>query len=134
MFRNFDIAAVCELAKNSGAKFIADNIFASPVLQNTMKFGADIVVYSGTKHIDGQGRAMGGAVLSTEEFKEETLKPFLRHTGPCMSPFNAWVLLKGLETLKLRVKFGSIRICISVSKILNPSTTNRGSFLSFFRK
>ena len=68
-----------------------------------MKFGADIVVYSGTKHIDGQGRAMGGAVLSTEEFKEETLKPFLRHTGPCMSPFNAWVLLKGLETLKLRV-------------------------------
>ena len=98
-----DIAAVCELAKNHGAKVIADNIFASPVLQNTMKFGADIVVYSGTKHIDGQGRAMGGAVLSTEEFKEETLKPFLRHTGPCMSPFNAWVLLKGLETLKLRV-------------------------------
>ncbi len=98
-----DIAAVCELTKSYGAKVIADNIFASPILQNTMKFGVDIVVYSGTKHIDGQGRAMGGAILSTEEFKEEILKPYLRHTGPCMSPFNAWVLLKGLETLKIRV-------------------------------
>ena len=97
-----------------------------------MKFGADIVVYSGTKHIDGQGRAMGGAVLSTEEFKEETLKPFLRHTGPCMSPFNACSFERTGDSKT--ESFGSIRICISVSKILNPSTTNRGSFLSFFRK
>ena len=66
-------------------------------------YGADVVVYSGTKHMDGQGRVLGGAILSTQGFKEELLKPFLRHTGPSMSPFNAWVLLKGIETLKLRV-------------------------------
>jgi len=72
-------------------------------LQNPSKFGADIIVYSGTKHIDGQGRTMGGAILSSEKFREEILKPFLRHTGPCISPFNAWVLSKGLETVHLRV-------------------------------
>jgi len=75
----------------------------SPVLQNPSKFGTDIIVYSGTKHIDGQGRTMGGAILCSEKFREEILKPFLRHTGPCISPFNAWVLLKGLETVRLRV-------------------------------
>jgi len=75
----------------------------SPVLQNPSKFGADIIIYSGTKHIDGQGRTMGGAILSSEKFREEILKPFLRHTGPCISPFNAWVLSKGLETIHLRV-------------------------------
>jgi O-succinylhomoserine sulfhydrylase len=73
------------------------------VLQKCLGLGADIIVYSGTKHIDGQGRVLGGAILSTKAFKEELLKPFLRHTGPSLSPFNAWVLLKGLETLKLRV-------------------------------
>jgi len=75
----------------------------SPVLQNPSKFGADIIVYSGTKHIDGQGRTMGGAILSSEKFREEILKPFLSLTGPCISPFNAWILSKGLETVSLRV-------------------------------
>ena len=98
-----DIAGVCDIAKNNGTKVIVDNIFASSILQQPLKMGADIVIYSGTKHIDGQGRCLGGAVLSDEKFKEESLKPFIRHTGPCLSPFNAWVLLKGLETLQLRV-------------------------------
>ena len=98
-----DIEAVCKLAKKNNIKVVVDNILASPVLQNPSKFGADIIVYSGTKHIDGQGRTMGGAILSSEKFREETLKPFLRHTGPCISPFNAWVLSKGLETVGLRV-------------------------------
>ena len=98
-----DIKQVCNLAKNNKITTIVDNIFASPVLQQPIKFGADVVIYSGTKHIDGQGRAMGGAVCSTNKFKENILKPFLRHTGPCISPFNAWVLLKSLETIKIRV-------------------------------
>lgn len=99
-----DMAAVCDMAHEAGASVVVDNIFATPILQKPLEYGADIIVYSGTKHIDGQGRVMGGAVLSTEEFKEETLKPFTRHTGPACSPFNAWVLLKGLETLGLRVR------------------------------
>ncbi len=98
-----DIEKVCELAKSKKILTIIDNIFASPVLQSPKDFGADIIVYSGTKHIDGQGRVMGGAILTSSKFKEETLKPFLRHTGPCISPFNAWVLLKSLETIELRV-------------------------------
>ena len=98
-----DIEKVCELAKSKKILTIIDNIFASPVLQSPKDFGADIIVYSGTKHIDGQGRVMGGAILTSSKFKEETLKPFLRHTGPCISPFNAWVLLKSLETIDLRV-------------------------------
>ena len=98
-----DIEAVCKLAKKNNIKVVVDNILVSPVLQNPSKFGTDIIVYSGTKHIDGQGRTMGGAILSSEKFREEILKPFLRHTGPCISPFNAWVLSKGLETVRLRV-------------------------------
>ena len=98
-----DIKQVCNLAKKNKITTIVDNIFASPVLQQPVKFGADVIIYSGTKHIDGQGRAMGGAVCSTNKFKENILKPFLRHTGPCISPFNAWVLLKSLETIKIRV-------------------------------
>ena len=98
-----DIKHVCNLAKKNKITTIVDNIFASPVLQQPVKFGADVIIYSGTKHIDGQGRAMGGAVCSTNKFKENILKPFLRHTGPCISPFNAWVLLKSLETIKIRV-------------------------------
>lgn len=98
-----DIEKVCELAKSKKILTIIDNIFASPILQSPKDFGADIIVYSGTKHIDGQGRVMGGAILTSSKFKEETLKPFLRHTGPCISPFNAWVLLKSLETIELRV-------------------------------
>ncbi len=98
-----NIKQVCNLAKKNKITTIVDNIFASPVLQQPVKFGADVVIYSGTKHIDGQGRTMGGAVCSTNKFKENILKPFLRHTGPCISPFNAWVLLKSLETIKIRV-------------------------------
>ena len=98
-----DIKQVCNLAKKNKITTIVDNIFASPVLQQPVKFGADVIIYSGTKHIDGQGRAMGGAVCSTNKFKENILKPFLRHTGPGISPFNAWVLLKSLETIKIRV-------------------------------
>jgi O-succinylhomoserine sulfhydrylase len=98
-----DLGAVAEMAKAVGATIVVDNVFATPILQKPLTYGADIVVYSGTKHIDGQGRVLGGAILSTRKFKEELLKPFLRHTGPSISPFNAWILLKGLETLKLRV-------------------------------
>ncbi len=98
-----DISRVSELAHAAGAKVIIDNVFATPILQRPMEFGADIVVYSATKHIDGQGRCLGGAVLGSEEYCDDILKPFMRHTGPSLSPFNAWVLLKGLETLELRV-------------------------------
>jgi O-succinylhomoserine sulfhydrylase len=98
-----DMGAVCEIAHKVGACVVVDNIFATPILQKPLEYGADVIVYSGTKHMDGQGRVLGGAVLSTQKFKDELLKPFLRHTGPSLSPFNAWVLLKGLETLKLRV-------------------------------
>jgi len=99
-----DLAAVCDIAKAAGGNVVVDNIFATPILQRPLQYGADVIVYSGTKHMDGQGRVLGGAIMSTRKFKEELLKPFLRHTGPSISPFNAWVLLKGLETLKLRVE------------------------------
>ncbi|TAL03433.1 MAG: O-succinylhomoserine sulfhydrylase [Rhodospirillaceae bacterium] len=98
-----DLKAVCALARKAGAVVVVDNVFATPVLQKPLEFGADVVVYSATKHIDGQGRCLGGAVLGTKTFITEKLTPFLRHTGPSLSPFNAWVLLKGLETLDLRV-------------------------------
>ena len=99
-----DLAGVADIAKKAGLLVVVDNIFATPILQKPLNFGADVIVYSGTKHIDGQGRVLGGAIVSTKKFKEEMLKPFLRHTGPSISPFNAWVLLKGMETLKLRVE------------------------------
>jgi O-succinylhomoserine sulfhydrylase len=98
-----DIKNVCSLAKKFGAKVIIDNVFATPILQHPFELGVDIVVYSGTKHIDGQGRSLGGAIISDNEFHDKLLKPFMRHTGASMSPFNAWIMLKGLETLKLRV-------------------------------
>ncbi len=99
-----DIEAVSSLAHQAGAKVIVDNVFATPILQKPLQLGADIVAYSGTKHIDGQGRCLGGAVLSTAAHRKDVLQPFLKHTGPALSPFNAWVLLKGLETLELRVR------------------------------
>lgn len=99
-----DVAAVSELAHDAGATVIIDNVFATPVLQKPLQLGADIVVYSATKHIDGQGRTLGGAILGSEEYAMETLQPFIRHTGPSMSPFNAWVLLKSLETVAMRVR------------------------------
>ena len=98
-----DLAVVCDLAHRVGAKVIVDNVFATPVLQRPLEFGADIVVYSATKHIDGQGRCLGGAILGSEAFINEQLVPFYRHTGPSLSPFNAWVMVKGLETLELRI-------------------------------
>lgn len=99
-----DIEAVAALTHKAGGKLIVDNAFASPILQRPLEFGADIVTYSATKHIDGQGRSLGGAVLSNDShFIEKQLTPFYRNTGPSISPFNAWVLLKGLETLELRV-------------------------------
>jgi len=99
-----DIEAVCELAHAAGALVIVDNVFATPILQKPLQLGADIVVYSATKHVDGQGRCLGGVILGTDEFITDTVAPFLKHTGPSLSPFNAWVLLKGLETLDLRVR------------------------------
>mgnify|MGYP001614026069 CR=1 FL=1 len=98
-----DVRAVSDLAHEAGACVVIDNVFASPILQQPLELGADVVVYSATKHIDGQGRSLGGVILSTNEFAQTTLKDFLRHTGPALSPFNAWLLLKGLETLELRV-------------------------------
>ena len=98
-----DIRAVSDIAHSAGAVVVIDNVFATPLLQSPLCLGADIVVYSATKHIDGQGRCLGGVVLGREDFIEEKLHDFLKHTGPSMSPFNAWVLLKGLETLDLRV-------------------------------
>jgi O-succinylhomoserine sulfhydrylase len=99
-----DIAAVAEIAHAAGATLVVDNVFATPLWQSPLALGADCVVYSATKHIDGQGRCLGGVILSSEEFIQKHLHMYLRQTGPCMSPFNAWVLLKGLETLHLRVR------------------------------
>ncbi len=98
-----DIAAVAEVAHDAGARLVVDNVFATPILQKPLQLGADMVIYSTTKHFDGQGRTLGGAVLGGEEFITKELQFFLRHTGPALSPFNAWVQLKGLETLSLRV-------------------------------
>jgi O-succinylhomoserine sulfhydrylase len=99
-----DIAAVAEIAHAAGAKLVVDNAFASPVLQKPFTLGADVVIYSATKHIDGQGRVLGGAILGADDaFLDEHYKDLIRHTGPALSPFSAWVLLKGLETLELRV-------------------------------
>ena len=102
-----DIRAVCDLAHDAGALAIVDNAFASPALQRPMEFGADVVAYSATKHMDGQGRVLAGAVLGTEKWVQDTLLAFTRHTGPNLSPFNAWVILKSLETLDLRVRKAS---------------------------
>ena len=99
-----DIAAVARLTHRAGGSLVVDNVFATPLLQKPLELGADVVVYSATKHIDGQGRALGGAILSTNQYLKDDLGQFYRHTGPSLSPFNAWLLLKGLETLELRVE------------------------------
>jgi len=108
-----DVEAVAKLCKKHGAFFIVDNVFASPLLQHPLELGADCVIYSTTKHIDGQGRCLGGAILGSKEFIEDVVTPFHRHTGPAMSPFNAWVFLKGLETLELRMQ----RHCDNAEKV-----------------
>ena len=99
-----DIAGVARLANQIGAKVVVDNVFATPLFQKPLELGAHVVVYSATKHIDGQGRCLGGVVLSDKQWIDEHLHDYFRHTGPAMSPFNAWTLLKGIETLPLRVK------------------------------
>jgi len=99
-----DIPAIAEIAHAAGSRLIVDNVFATPIWQSPLALGADVVVYSATKHIDGQGRCLGGVILSSEAFIAEHIHNFMRQTGPSMSPFNAWVLLKGLETLAVRVR------------------------------
>ncbi|HYX03012.1 MAG TPA: O-succinylhomoserine sulfhydrylase [Reyranella sp.] len=108
-----DIKAVCELAHKAGAKVVLDNAFATPILQRPLEWGADVVVHSATKYIDGQGRTLGGAVLGTREFIIDKLQPIIRNTGPSLSPFNAWVLVKGLETLGLRLE----RHCANAARV-----------------
>jgi O-succinylhomoserine sulfhydrylase len=103
MLEVVDLPRVAELAHAAGARVVVDNVFATPLLQKPLELGADIVVYSATKHIDGQGRSLGGAVLGSSAFIDTDLKPFYKHTGPSLSPFNAWILVKGLETLELRL-------------------------------
>jgi O-succinylhomoserine sulfhydrylase len=99
-----DIPAIAEIAHKGGARLVVDNVFATPIWQSPLSLGADVVVYSATKHIDGQGRCLGGIILSSEAFIAEHIHNFMRQTGPSISPFNAWVLLKGLETLGVRVR------------------------------
>ena len=117
-----DIAAISALAHEVGAQVIVDNVFATPVLQRPLKLGADIVVYSATKHIDGQGRCLGGAILGRRSFMDDELTPFLRNTGPAISPFNAWVLLKGLETLDIRLE----RMCRTAGVIAEHLSRHKG--------
>jgi O-succinylhomoserine sulfhydrylase len=99
-----DLAAIAELTHAAGGRLVVDNALASPVVQKPLEFGADVVIYSATKHIDGQGRSLGGAILGSSEVVDEMLNNIMRHVGPALSPFNAWLLLKGLETLDLRVE------------------------------
>ncbi|MBO6835608.1 MAG: O-succinylhomoserine sulfhydrylase [Alphaproteobacteria bacterium] len=108
-----DLEVVSALAHGAGAKVVVDNVFATPMLQRPLELGADIVTYSATKHIDGQGRTMGGAVLGSKKYIKDVFEPFYRHTGPSMSPFNAWIMVKGLETLPLRVE----RMCDNADRI-----------------
>jgi O-succinylhomoserine sulfhydrylase len=108
-----DIQAVADIVHAAGGKLIVDNVFASPLLQKPFALGADIVVYSATKHMDGQGRTLAGAILARKELIDAGVREFLRHTGPAISPFNAWVLVKGLETIALRVE----RQCANAARI-----------------
>jgi O-succinylhomoserine sulfhydrylase len=119
--RIIDLPAVAKLTHAAGAKLIVDNVFATPLLQRPLELGADIVVYSATKHIDGQGRSLGGVILGAKSWVEESLQPFLRHTGPALSPMNAWLLLKGLETLELRVS----RHCTNAVRIADFLTRQK---------
>jgi O-succinylhomoserine sulfhydrylase len=109
MLEVLDLRAICDLAHQAGALVVVDNVFATPLLQSPLALGADVVIYSCTKHIDGQGRVLGGAVLGSKAWIDGTLQPFIRNTGPSLSPFNAWLLLKGIETLALRVEAACAR-------------------------
>ncbi len=115
-----DMKAVCDLAHKAGATVVVDNAFATPILQRPLEFGADVVVHSATKYIDGQGRTLGGAVLGSKAFVIDKLQPIIRNTGPSLSPFNAWVLVKGLETLGLRID----RHCANATKVAEALSKN----------
>ena len=123
-----DIAAVSEIAHAAGALVFVDNVFATPLLQKPLKHGADVVIYSATKHIDGQGRCLGGVVLGSEEYVNDNLHNFLRQTGPALSPFNAWVLLKGLETLPVRVEAQAARAERLAAFLADQSSVSRVLF------
>jgi O-succinylhomoserine sulfhydrylase len=125
MLELVDIRAVAELAHAAGAIVVVDNVFATPLLQQPLALGADVVVYSCTKHIDGQGRVMGGAVLGAKKWVEEKLQPFIRNTGPVLSPFNAWLLLKGLETLPVRME-ACCRAAADIAEFLATRDEVRG--------
>ncbi|SEM10422.1 O-succinylhomoserine sulfhydrylase [Rhodococcus maanshanensis] len=112
-----DVPRVSELAHAAGAKVVLDNVFATPLLQRSLDLGADIVVYSGTKHIDGQGRVLGGAILGPKDYIEGPVQNLMRHTGPALSPFNAWTLLKGLETMPVRVRH-SVDSALQIARFL----------------
>jgi len=119
-----DIAAVARIAHDAGATLVVDNVFATPLWQSPLALGADCVVYSATKHIDGQGRCLGGVILGSEEFIQKHVHMLLRQTGPSMSPFNAWLLLKGLETLHLRVRRQTdTAAAVSVALVEHPKIT-----------
>jgi O-succinylhomoserine sulfhydrylase len=115
-----DLRAVSTLAHEAGAIVVVDNVFATPLLQRPLEFGADVVVYSATKHMDGQGRVLGGAVLGSKKWIDEVFQPFFRNTGPTLSPFNAWVILKGLETMAIRVAAQSAN-ALAVAEFLATS-------------
>lgn len=125
-----DIRAVVQLAHASGARVVVDNVFATPLLQRTTDLGADVVVYSGTKHMDGQGRVLGGAVLGSAEFIDGPVRTLMRHTGPALSPFNAWTLLKGLETMPLRVE-RSVASALSIAAWLEEQPGVRNVIYPF---
>lgn len=108
-----DIEFVCNIAHENDALVVFDNVFATPLLQKPLQMGADIVIYSSTKHIDGQGRCLGGCILTSEEILEEKVLPLIRHTGPNLSPFNAWVMLKGMETMDLRIN----KMCLNAAEV-----------------
>ncbi|KAB2858610.1 MAG: O-succinylhomoserine sulfhydrylase, partial [Bauldia sp.] len=119
-----DIAAVAKIAHDAGATLVVDNVFATPLLQSPLALGADCVVYSATKHIDGQGRCLGGAILGSEKFIQDNVQTLIRQTGPSLSPFNAWVLLKGLETLAVRVRRQTdTAATIAVALVDHPKVT-----------
>ena len=115
-----DVKAVCDLAHKAGATVVLDNAFATPILQRPLEFGADVVVHSATKYIDGQGRALGGAILGSRAFIIDKLQPITRNTGPSLSPFNAWLFVKGLETLGLRIE----RHCANAAKVAEALAQN----------
>jgi O-succinylhomoserine sulfhydrylase len=127
-----DIAAVSEMAHAAGAKVVLDNVFATPLLQQGFPLGVDVVVYSGTKHIDGQGRVLGGAILGDKEYIEGPVQKLMRHTGPAISAFNAWVLLKGLETLAVRMDHSSAS-ALKIAEFLEQHASVRWVRYPFLR-